>query len=312
MTSELLDVLHRRPSVHQLCYGLFIGEVSWLSEYLVAIPMKALGFNSQACYTAQYANEVAGAVVDQTAINNLIAQGSSALPIVSIVNLLDIDDDPEVLERQSETSFLHARRVLGWSSGDESIPFAMLTCTKKQSFFRLLLPHSRFRQHLNFLGHDFQRNELLKRIYEVAKSDEHFDFALSLLHEALREANPHFKIARLFNCLECLAYKLKRKHAGQTRRAVKELLGQVDGVRVAVQVDDERYEYDIIEIAGRLRDKLFHGAILRASDLNVETRKVFSLIEKNPEQIISTLLSYCEIEISRWANGTSNGLNVDE
>jgi len=43
------------------------------------------------------------------------------------------------------------------------------------------------------------------RICQAAEADDHFEYALSLLHNANQEANPQFKIARLFNGLECLA-----------------------------------------------------------------------------------------------------------
>lgn len=114
--------------------------------------------------------------------------------------------------------------------------------------------------------------------------------------------------ARLFNCLECLAYRLKSKHGDKSRKAVKDLLGQPDGATVEQQVDGEKYRYDAIEIAGRLRDKLFHGVPFREDDLNLESRPVFRLLSAHPELILDSLQTYCELEIARWANGVSRGL----
>lgn len=311
MVIELIDALRRRPAVHQLCYGIFIQESVWLSEDLLAVPLKALGFTAQAHYTAQYAIEIAGAQVDSNALANLAAQGNDAFPVIAIVCFRHVDARPEELETLSEQQFIQARRVLGWTSGDEVTPFALLTCTTDQSYFRLLLPHSRRRQRLGFGNTGLSYHSQMSQIYQAARSDEHFEYALSLLHDALREANPLFKIARLFNCLECLAYKLKGKHGGKSRRAVKDLLGLPDGAMAEEQINGERYRYDVIEIAGRLRDKLFHGVMFRAEDLNEESRNVFTLLETSPQHFVASVLSYCEIEVARWANGTSRGLAVD-
>jgi hypothetical protein len=308
MRLELIDVLRRRPAVHQLCQGIFIQEPVWLSENLLAVPLKALGFSGQAHFTAQYAVEVAGVQVDSNGVENLAIQGKDAFPIISIVRFWQIDAPVEVLDRLSEQQFTQARRVLGWSSGDQITPFSMLTCTADQSFFRLLLPHSRRRHRLDFGNTGVSHHSQISQIYQASRNDEHFDYALSLLHDALREANPHFKIARLFNCLECLAYKLKSKHGGKSRKAVKELLGLPDGAMTEENINGLKFRYDAIEISGRLRDKLFHGVIFRPEDLNQESRNVFTLLESHPQNIVASVLGYCEVEIARWANGSSRGL----
>lgn len=311
MTDQILSALRKRPAVHQLCYGIYIQEPIWVQTDLLAVPLQALGFASQANYTTQYAREIAGAPVDQEMHTKLVAQGESSLPIVAVVYFPITDAAPEELERLANPILVQARRILGWTSGDEIIPFALVTSTTKHSFFRMLLPASRQRQRLGFGNTGDAYHSQIMRIGEAAKQDEHFEFALSLLHDALREANTQFKIARLFNCLECLAYKLKSKHGEKSRRAVKDLLGLPDGAMSEVHVNGQRYRFDVIEISGRLRDKLFHGVPFSEEDLNLESRPVFRLLETDPETILDSVLSYCEIEIARWANGVSKGLNLE-
>jgi hypothetical protein len=311
MKIELIDILRRRPAVHQLCQGIFIQEPVWLSDTLLAVPLKALGFTAQAHFTAQYAVEVAGVQVDSNGRESLVVQGKDSLPIISITHFWQIDAPVDVLEKLSEQQFTQARRVLGWTSGDEITPMSMLTCTLEQSFFRLLLPHSRRGHRLGFGNTGVSYHSQISQIYQASRSDEHFDFALSLLHDALQEANPQFKIARLFNCLECLACKLKGKHGGKSRRAVKDLLGLEDGAMTEEHINGMTFRYDAIEIAGRLRDKLFHGVMFRAEDLNEESRCVFTLLESNPQNIVASVLGYCELEIARWANGSSRGLILE-
>jgi hypothetical protein len=87
-------------------------------------------------------------------------------------------------------------------------------------------------------------------------------------------------------------------------------LGLEDGAFSEIHVDEKKYRYDIVEIAGRIRDKLFHGVKFRKSDLFKEVRQTFELFENHPELIASDMKSYCEMEIAKWANGTSRGLKA--
>jgi hypothetical protein len=151
-------------------------------------------------------------------------------------------------------------------------------------------------------GEDF--NNQINRIIERSKKDEHFTYALSILHDANFEVNPKFRIARYFNCLECLAYKLKDKDT-RSRKAVKKLIGLEDGAMCEISIQEKKYRYDRIEIAGRIRDKLFHGTEFKKKDLNKESKDAIELYELHPEQIATTIQDDCEIEIARWANGAS-------
>ncbi len=144
-----------------------------------------------------------------------------------------------------------------------------------------------------------------------AENDVHFLFAIGLYKDALAEDNQIFKIARFFSCLESLAYKIKSKEPA-TRKAVKTLLGLNDGAMMHINIGEKEYAFDRIEIAGRLRDKLFHGAQFKEGDLNSQSKHVFELMECQPELIADALRDDCELEFSRWANGVSNGLEPED
>ena len=309
--SDLLQALRRRPAVHQLCYGAFVQGPFWLSDELLLAPLKALGFAAQAHYTIQYTHEIVGAVVDGEAVASLQAQGVAVLPVVSVVRFLSVDASPPELEKMAEQSLVRARRLLGWISGEESTPFAVATATAAGSSFRLLPPHSRTRRRLGFGNVGPAYDALVSAAFQAAQRDDRFEFALSLLHDALREANPLFRIARFFNCLECLASGLKAKHGEKSRMAVKELLGLQDGAVSETHIAGEKYRFDPVEIGGRIRDKLFHGVQYREDHLNEENRPVWRLLETYPETIATALQEFCELEIARWANGASKGLPRD-
>jgi hypothetical protein len=77
-----------------------------------------------------------------------------------------------------------------------------------------------------------------------------------------------------------------------------------------LRVDGRDFSYDRIEIAGRLRDKYFHGSPLCEKDLIKEVRPAFYLIEHRPEIIADALLDDCELALVRWANNASPGRNA--
>lgn len=310
MEDPILIAMRRRPAVHQLCSGLYLQEPLQLHDDLLAVPLRPLGYGSQANYAAQYSHEIAGAPVDQGGLTNLISQGQQALPVVCIVRTLAVDGSPDELERFASDSMTHARRILSWVAADEISPFAMVICTNSQSYFRMLPPSSRQRQRLGFGNTGDSFNSMIRKLMDSAATDEHFSFALSLFHDAQREENSLFKIARLFNCLECLAASLKAKHEGKSRRAVKELFGDEIGTIFTTVVTGKPYTFDVVEISGRLRDRLFHGVPFRRKDLIEEYRPVFELLETDPKPILDSVQSLCEVEIARWANGVSRGKAV--
>ena len=305
--AEILEITKRRPSVHELYYGAFIQEPILISKDLLAIPLKPIGFISQSHYLGQYALEIANAPLDEDGLTNLIAHGSNALPVVAVVCLLDVDAPPEELEAKSRVMLDHANRILSWAAGDNITSFGILTLRLDESFFRLVVPHSNYRMRLGFgnTGPDFknQISNLIKAIDE----DEHFNFGISIFQDALREVNLKFKIARFFSCLECFAHKIKSKER-PSRKAVKYLLDLEDCIISEAFIIGAKFRYDIIEIAGRIRDKLFHGVPFKEDGLILEAISAFELYEKYPEEIASSMQNYCEMEIARWSNGVSKGL----
>ena len=305
---DVLLILKHKPSVHKLCYGAFIQETIQLSESVFAVPLKALGFSDEAAYTKKYIVDICGGNVDQQQFDSLRMQGESVLPvIVLVVQLNKSEDSPEEMEKNAESALMIPEKIVGWAAGEVLTPFAFVTNKIEQHYFRVVPPHSRRRQSLGFGNTGKDYSNLIQRMIECAKDDEQFLFALILYKDALNESNQVFKMARLFSVLESLAYKLKSQEC-PSRKAVKKLLGLEDGALVCMNIAGKEYKFDRIEIAGRLRDKLFHGVPFKERDLNQASRHVFELLEIHPETLSSSLRDDCELEFVRWANGVSNGL----
>lgn len=303
---ELEKHLKKRPCVHELVAGAYIQEPLFYSENILAVPLKALGYESFARYLVKYSIEIGKAKVDENGIINLINQGINSLPVIAIICFLDKDDSPENMEFAAKDELTKVKETLSWSSGERMDTFGYLILDSKNSFFRLTPPNTKKRTRLGFgnTGEDYVKQ--IQKIVETSKNDEHFAFALSLFKDANFESNQKFKIARYFNCLECLASNLKKTMG--SRKAVKSLLGLEDGAISEIHIKGEKYRYDVIEISGRIRDKLFHGVQFSQKDLNAESKKAFDLYDKHPEKIAESIQGYCEIELARWANGASNGI----
>lgn len=302
--------LQHRPAVHQLCMGAFLQDSVSVGDRTTAVPLKSLGCDTEAVYTGRYAHEVVRATVDEPAIASLKRQGNDAHPIIAIVVRANIDAAPEDLERIAMPFLDRARAVLSWATGEVPEPFALVTVTTKGAYFRLTPEQSRRRQRLGFgnTGADFQGQ--LHRLMKYAEEDERFAFALSMYSNALREQNPEFRAARHFSCLEALAYRIKDDEGTgkKSRQRVRKLLGLEAGAMSRASDGANQYEYDRVEIAGRIRDKLFHGAPFRPSEhLNESAAKAYEYLVKNPDQLKDILQADCEIEFARWANGASHG-----
>lgn len=301
---DVIQGLQRRPAVHALCYGAFLQESLSLSDELLVVPLKALGFDAQAIRVADYAREIVGAQVDASRVAQLRQQGSQAHPVTVIAIFVSADGKPEEAQEEAEPILARCMKALSWCTGDELALFGIVVATSQETVFKLLPPYSRQRRRLGpgNTGENFLNQ--VRRIMEAAEQNEHFEFALTMYHDALREKNAHFRIARLFAVLESLAYKLKKGRP--SRYAVRFMLGlKESGQVIPCHVGDEVYPLDAIEIAGRLRDKLFHGVPLPPGDLREDVRSVYELLRNSPTIIADRLTTYCQLEIARWANNQS-------
>jgi hypothetical protein len=303
---DLEKHLKQRPTVHELVTGSFLQEPLVYSKNVLAIPLNALGFETFARYLVKYSVEIGRAKVDKNGVTNLINQGINSLPVIAIICFLERDDTPENLELKAKVELQKAKEAISWSTGEKTETFGYLILDSESSFFRLTPPSTKKRIRLGFgnTGDDYLQQ--IQRIIETSKSDEHFGFALSIFKDANSEYNPKFKIARYFNCLECLASNLKKSIG--SRKAVKILIGLENGELSEINIAGKKYRYDVIEISGRIRDKLFHGKPFNKNDLNEKSREAYELYDNHPEKIAESMQGYCEMEIARWANGVSNGI----
>jgi hypothetical protein len=263
-----------------------------------------MGFSRAAGYAVQYHHEILGVMPEQKAVAALDAQGASALPVVALVRFTDEAVSPELMEAEAAPHLNKAEQLLAWITGDSVTEFAFVTATRDQLYFRAVPPHNRRRLLLGpgNVGEHLQQN--VSQIFVAIDKDEHFAFALSLYGDALHERNKGFKIARLFNVLEALAYALKDDGIG-SRTAIRRMLGLEGGATGEANLGGRRIRFERIELSGRLRDKLYHGAPFERGHLNEEWRDSFDILTEQPDILISALMADCELEFAKWGNNAS-------
>jgi hypothetical protein len=299
-------LLQKRPSVHLLCSGVFLQAPVQLSTNESYVPLKPLGFETPAKWLAAYAQQC-GAQVDQGSIAALIQQGVAALPCTSIIHPISQWASPEDAERFASQRLERLRELISWATGNDVQPFGavILGPTPDEAYFRVIIPPATNRTRLGFgnTGADFVNS--LTRVIEAAENDEHFAFALSMLHDANAEANIRFRIARYFSCLEALAYRIKKGQG--SRDAVRQLLGLSQGKTGQAAIGARTYDYDVVLGAGILRDLLYHGVPVDFSMAKPNEKDTFDLLQSHPDVYARDLQGRVEIEIARWSNGASNG-----
>lgn len=302
----MLALLQGRPSVHLLCSGIFLQAPVQLPTGESYVPLKPLGFETPARWLATYASHC-GAPVDLGAVDALIEQGIAALPCLSIIRPISQWSSPQDAEISVNQRLERLRELISWGTGNDLQPFGVVILGSKtnEAYFRLIAPPTTNRMRLGFgnTGADFTSS--LMRIIDNADRDEHFAFALSMLHDANAERNVRFKIARYFSCLEALSYRIKKGQG--SRDAVRQLLGLTQGKTGQVSVEGRTYDYDVVLGAGILRDLLYHGIPIDFSKAKPSEKDTFDLLESHPDIYVRDLQGRVELEIARWSNGASNG-----
>lgn len=289
--------LSRQPTVHELCYGGFLREIVQLDEDLIAIPLQPLGSDDQVEFLVRYARELLGAKFDVPSAFEARLRGLISSPVVSLVCVPLQLDNPKDMEASVRQRLDLARHVLSCPAAQPFVPFALFVNAEgSEGFYRLTHPeHEGSRSRILSIM-ELETPELFAKVFAQASIDETYSFALSLLHDAMAETNARFRIARLFNVLECLASENKAELT--SRKAVRYLLGfPVEGNLEPWTIGGMEYRFDIIELAGRLRNKLFHGTPFTPEDLLLDVRPAFSLLHSHPLVLADTLTEYCRVAL---------------
>lgn len=301
-------VLAHSPSVHFLCRGAFLQHAHDLAPDVVATPLAPLGFRGEAGYAVDFSEQVLSRKLHPRDASHLVRMGDSEQPCLVITVLRTVDAPGEELISATFSTFERARNTVSWICSETPELFAVIVHRTEGPEFSLRPQFTRRKQKLVLVGDSENLRTTPRQLFAAAAVDERFSFALTMYRDALRDTDTEFRISRFFMCLESLAYRLK---AGglRSRTAVRRLLGIQDVPLPPHTLPDGRVvSVDRVEIGGRIRDKIFHGVPFSTADLNDEAAAYYDWARTHPGYLRDLLASDCELELTKWANGTSAGL----
>lgn len=292
-----------RPAIHELCRGVFLQDQVQLPDNVLLTPLTPLERDSEVAYCEGLAGAITGVPGQLWPGKN----GPPAAHVVAISLMLPPGSDANLTPERS-ARIRTSESLLTVITGSRPNPFALICAS--ESTVRAALLRSKLERQRFSLGPGNQRSAIEEMSRDIAsrlKDDRHFSFALALFENAAAETDSEFKIALLFDCLEALAYRLKGGDVG-SRQAVRQLFPPDISYKIGIRVSDQALPVDVIEVAGRVRDKIFHGVPFSAADLKPkELQQYYEQAAKQPLELLLALEEFCRLHLVRWARGLSPG-----
>lgn len=159
-------------------------------------------------------------------------------------------------------------------------------------------------------GEDFINQDFLKKAYSNYEDDKSIQRLARMANVAFNIDDYEYRIAYTFSFLESLSsaslnrYNIKIE---QTRNRIRYFLGYYQDWQFPyLRAFGEDYYFDIIEIAGRLRDRLFHGSELNQEDLPEYLHQGFKCLRTAPLLVASAFRR--EAERGLVSEVTSSGI----
>jgi len=147
--------------------------------------------------------------------------------------------------------------------------------------------------------------------------NDQLHYFIGIIEQIYSVGNQVFRIARYFSLLEAMAGAINAQFKNEvgedremTRTAIRFMVGyflEFDVPRFTIEPDRD-FEFDHIELAGQVRNKLFHGGgDLSHDDVSKVLHPGVDLLREAPDMISHRLRRDCELEIARWARRDSRG-----
>ncbi len=219
----------------------------------------------------------------------LVEVGRNAYPGVVLVWHSVRDAPSDELLRSSDLSFRRAQRLLSVVTGDRTEIIAQAVIHAQGHKYELLPAKSRRRQRLWFSQEEavgFERSVV--RLADKSESDSRIALALQLYLDAINDKSDEFRLIKLYNVLECLASTQKADGVG-SRDAIRKMLGVAPGPTSPIEYKGGPVSFDIISVAGRIRDKIMHGARIDGDTFAANDRGAIDVLAYEPFKIADEL-----------------------
>lgn len=271
-----------------LVYGPHLDETIEIFGKILLIPLKSLYQNNYIEYLKDFFVTFDYKYADYN-IDTFIKDYSDNIPVCYII-IKSEDSNCEISEFDKHYQGLidNAKLFLSLISGQSAIEFFKVAKIHGKIFYKTELTQFN-KVHRLWLSNEEKSNF----ISNTEKTIENQRFSISLFHDANKEVNLIYKIARYFMVLESITGS-----NNESRKHIKAFFESNDYSWLMYHTNNiENYSQNIdtIEIAGIIRAKLFHGVRLKyeyfKKDISVED---FEIIMNSPEHLSRHMRDLCE------------------
>lgn len=324
-TYDLFNILldEAKPAYIEIVSGPSIKGELRLSEHIWAFSIGPIG-NAHVVHIGTFFMKMILMKVDQNFIQEALFQGNGFHELTVIVDTsYSIDEIKNIKSRENNRSE-KIRSLLGLYAGGYMKLLVSIKKLEGVSSAEFLSPPEK--NGVMPRGEDdIISLNLLNRCLNSHNDDEQLHYWISLLVQTQQLTDDKLKISRLFSLLELMSNRItqsfidysnyKKQKLSITRTAIRTLLGyyiDINTPKFIIQ-DYGEFEFDHIEVAGKLRDKIFHGSgNFRESDLDVNNRAGYKVYKSKPDMISHVLRRDCELAIFNWINKQGFGWQAEQ
>lgn len=282
------EYLNNKNYYGHLVYGPHIDEVTEIYDNTLLIPLKSLYHNHYVDYIKDFF-ETFKFKYDTNNIDTFNKDYSDNIPICFIIHKKGLgESNIQEFESNCLESIEKAKLFLALISGQSATSFFKVVKNNGKVFYKTELTQ------YNKLHRLWMSNqEKTDFISNAEKTIDNQKFSLSLFHDANKETNYIYKIARYFMVLESITGS-----SSESRKHIKLFFEERNhsGIMNFTNSDSNyTINIDAIEIAGIIRAKLFHGASLKFKYFKkIISNKDYETIMKFPEDLSRHMRDLCE------------------
>jgi len=309
--ASIAKFVDKRRAFIELCVGPALGRVIELDPRTAAFPLKPLGNNSNVNYGADFIR-LLGVPIDRAFHEKATTEGRSFHGVTALVYCDQTDEEFQRATQGLSTHTARSRALISFFLAGELVPIIRFAWyAERKGAAEFLAPRS-LRGLPKRQPDDPVNPTFLEKVHVTAETDNLFHYYLGILQAAQGEVDAAFRIARLFTLLEALAAPISSSLSRDgekvgSRTGIRVLLGYYVEFDIPIfTVDDVTiYEFDHVELAGQLRDRLFHGGSnLKEEDVKDAVKPGVQLLNTNANMIAHALRRDCERELVGYAERT--------
>ncbi len=315
---KLKDFLNGKSAIVEIVIGTQLSEYIKISEDIHIFPLTPIGNRDIIDYGA-YLLKTMGIDTDASFMQEALRQGR---PFHETNMIIYFVEEKDLAKHSEHPDALRVRSLLGFYTNSFVEPIIKIYKSKSQPHLTHFLAPLRDRGIPKRFGSDPVTEAMLQKTFINSVENLELHQWMDLLAQTQQIHDIKLKISRLYSILEAMSARILSSFRKQnqdtkkygSRSAIRTLLGYFTErnipsfiFQVGEQLDYASFDH--IELAGRLRDKIFHGgnSTLTEKDITKQLTVGLDVLEECPRMIAHVLRRDCEMAIINWINKTGAG-----